>query len=116
MIKQVEYNMPNISMNVNIKPDAILKKTKQMRKDLGNLPKEAYQFFRDITPIAKGNARNNTKLQGNKIVGEYPYASVLDKGRHMTNRGARGSTQAPKGMTQPTVQFIKDRVNKIVGK
>jgi hypothetical protein len=108
--------MPNISMNINMKPDAILKKTKQMRKDLGNLPKEAFQKFRDITPIASGNARNKTRLQGNKIVGEYPYASVLDKGRHMTNRGARGSKQAPKGMTQPTLQFVRDRVNQIVGK
>jgi len=112
----MEYDMANITMNINFKPDAILKKTKQMRKDLGNLPKEAYQVFKDNTPIATGNARNKTKLQGNKIVGEYAYASVLDKGRHMTNRGARGSNQAPKGMTQPTLQFIKDRVNKIVGK
>jgi hypothetical protein len=108
--------MPNISMNINFKPDKILKKTKQIRKDLGNLPKEAYQVFRDITPIDKGNARNNTKLQGNKIVGQYPYASVLDKGRHMTNRGARGSKQAPKGMSEPTQKFIQKRVNEIVGK
>jgi hypothetical protein len=99
-----------------MKPDAILKKTKQMRKDLGNLPKEAFQKFRDITPIASGNARNKTRLQGNKIIGEYPYASVLDKGRHLTARGARGSKQAPKGMTQPTLQFVRDRVNQIVGK
>lgn len=108
--------MPNIQLKVNFKPDAIVKKTKQIRKDLGNLPKEAYDFFKDATPIDKGNARNNTKLRGNKIVGEYAYASVLDKGRHMTNRGARGSNQAPKGMTQPTLEFIKQRVNKIIGK
>ena len=108
--------MPGIQMSVNFKPDKIIQKTKQIRKDLGNLPKEAYKVFKDITPIDKGNARNNTRLQGNKIVGEYPYASVLDKGRHMTNRGVRGSKQAPKGMTQPTLQFIKDSINKIVGK
>lgn len=108
--------MPSIQIKVNYKSDAIVQKTKQIRKDLGNLPKEAYQKFRDITPVATGNARNKTRLQGNKIVGEYPYASVLDKGRHMTNRGARGSTQAPKGMTQPTLQYIKERVNQIIGK
>lgn len=108
--------MPSIQLKVNYKSDAIVQKTKQIRKDLGNLPKEAYQKFRDTTPIATGNARNKTRLQGNKIVGEYPYASVLDKGRHMTNRGARGSTQAPKGMTQPTLQYIKERVNQIIGK
>lgn len=108
--------MASVQLSINFKPDAILKKTKQMRKDLGNLPKEAYKVFRDITPIATGNARNKTKLQGNRIVGQYAYADVLDKGRHNTNRGMRGSKQAPKGMTQPTVQYIKDRVNKIVGK
>ena len=108
--------MPNIELKVNFKPDAIVKKTKQMRQDLGNVPKEAYTFFKNKTPIATGNARNNTKLQGNRIVGEYAYASVLDKGRHNTNRGMRGSKQAPKGMTQPTVEFIKNRVNQIVGK
>lgn len=108
--------MPNIQMNINFKPDKILKKTKQMRKDLGNLPKEAYAFFKDKTPIATGNARNNTKLQGNKIVGEYAYASVLDKGRHNTNRGMRGSKQAPRGMSEPTQKFIQQRVNQIVGK
>lgn len=108
--------MPSIQMTINFKPDAILKKTKQMRKDLGNLPKEAYKVFYDNTPIDKGNAKRNTKLKGNKIVGEYGYASILDKGRHMTNRGMRGSNQAPRGMTEPTLQFINERVIKIVGK
>ena len=107
--------MASIQMSVNFKIDKIIQKTKQIRKDLGNLPKEAYQKFRDITPVASGNARNKTRLQGNKIVGEYPYASVLDKGRHMTNRGMRGSTQAPKGMTAPTLQSVRDYVYKKLG-
>jgi hypothetical protein len=116
MKKQVEFKMPSIQMSVNFKPDKIIQKTKQIRKDLGNLPKEAYKVFKDITPRDTGYARDNTKLRGNKIVGEYPYASVLDKGRHMTSRGARGSKQAPKGMTKPTEKFIKKRVDEIVGK
>lgn len=116
MIRLLGDDMPNIKLDVRFKPDAIIKKTKQIRKDLGNLPKEAYEFFKKTTPFAKGNARDNTRLKGNRIVGEYAYASVLDKGRHMTNRGMRGSTQAPEGMTKPTVEFIKQRVNTIIGK
>jgi hypothetical protein len=38
----------------------------------------------------------------------------MDKGRHMTNRGMRGSTQAPQGMTKPTEQFIQKRVDQII--
>jgi hypothetical protein len=33
----------------------------------------------------------------------------------MTNRGMRGSTQAPKGMTAPTLQSVRDYVYKKLG-
>jgi hypothetical protein len=39
---------------------------------------------------------------------------VLDKGRHMTNRGMRGSEQAPEGMSKPTTEFIKQTIDKII--
>ena len=55
-----------------------------------------------------------TKISGKTIDANYPYAGVLDKGRHMTNRGMRGSEQAPKGMTKPTFEYIKKRLRQIV--
>ena len=79
------------------------------------ISKEAYDFFHDVTPERSGNAKRNTKLQGNTINANYPYAVVLDKGRHMTNRGMRGSNQAPKGMTKPTIDHIRDYVYKKLG-
>lgn len=78
------------------------------------VPKEAYQEFKKITPIKTGNAKRNTRLKGNSIEANYQYAQVLDKGRHMTNRGMRGSEQAPQGMTKPTQEFINKRVKQIL--
>lgn len=75
-----------------------------------NISREAYKKFRDVTPVKTGYAKNNTKLQGNEISADYPYAQVLDKGRHNTNRGMRGSTQAPKGMSKPTLEHVRNYV------
>ena len=70
----------------------------------------AYQYFRQITPIDTGNARNSTSLQNNKIVASYQYASVLDAGRGYRDGQMRGSNQAPQGMTNPTKEFIKQHI------
>ena len=92
---------------INRRLDLILKST-----DPDKLAKQAFTVFKKNTPINTGNARSSTTLQGNEIHASYPYAAVLDKGRHMTSRGARGSYQAPKGMTEPTIKFIQDTLNK----
>lgn len=87
---------------------------RRIQRKLDNLPKEAYKVFKDNTPVKTGYAKSQTKLQGNTIVADYPYGEVLDKGRHRTNRGMRGSKQAPQGMTKPTEKFLKDRVTQIL--
>ena len=61
------------------------------------LPK-AYQFFLKTTPIDTGNARRNTYTQGKRIEADYDYATPLDRG---------WSKQAPKGMTKPTMDYVK---------
>jgi hypothetical protein len=81
--------------------------------DSKNLAKVAHKFFKDITPIDTGNARNKTKLESDTINADYPYAGVLDKGRHMTSRGMRGSNQAPDGMTKPTIKHLQEYIKKI---
>jgi hypothetical protein len=80
-----------------------------------NIAKEAYTKFKDVTPVKSGNAKRSTKLQGNTINADYAYANVLDKGRHMTRRGLRGSEQAPTGMTEPTIKHIRDYVKQKLG-
>jgi hypothetical protein len=104
--------MPNLKITVNTK--ALEAKIAKLEKDLDNLPKETYQEFKKNTPIKSGNAKRNTKLKGSTISADYPYAGVLDKGRHMTNRGMRGSDQAPEGMTKPTLKFLTKRIREIL--
>lgn len=83
--------------------------------DEKNISKFAHKEFVANTPVRSGNARRNTKLSGNEIQLNYAYGEVLDKGRHMTNRGMRGSTQAPKGMTKPTLESVRQYVYRILG-
>jgi hypothetical protein len=80
-----------------------------------NIAKEAFTKFKDVTPVKTGNAKRSTKLQGNTINADYGYANVLDKGRHMTRRGMRGSEQAPQGMTEPTIKHIREYVKQKLG-
>jgi hypothetical protein len=104
-------------MSVKLTVNKMASSLQNIQKKLNNLPKEAYQEFVKITPIAKkngGNAKRNTKLKGKTIEANYNYAKVLNKGRHMTSRGMRGSDQAPDGMSKPTETFIKKRINEIL--
>jgi hypothetical protein len=104
-------------MSITLTVNTMTNSLKSIRNKLNNLPKEAYQEFVKITPIAKkngGNAKRNTKLKGKTIEANYNYAKVLDKGRHMTSRGMRGSDQAPDGMSKPTEVFIKKRIDQIL--
>ena len=71
------------------------------------LPKEAYDYFVDSTPIRTGRARRSTRLKGNIIDANYPYAERLDEG---------SSRQAPKGMTEPTEKFLQKRFDELIGK
>lgn len=80
-----------------------------------NLSKVAYDKFVELTPVKTGNAKDSTKLRGRTIEANYNYAVVLDKGRHNTNKGMRGSNQAPQGMTKPTYNFIRKYVFKTLG-
>ena len=71
------------------------------------LPKEAYDYFVDSTPIRTGNARNNTRLRGSTIDANYAYAERLDDGY---------SRQSPKGMSGPTEKFLEKRINDLIGR
>lgn len=80
-----------------------------------NITQEAYKKFVDVTPVATGNAKRKTRKTGNSIDANYAYANVLDKGRHMTSKGMRGSNQAPEGMSKPTIDHIRSYVKQKLG-
>ena len=71
---------------------------------------EAYTYFKDITPVRTGNAKRKTDLNNNTIEMNYPYGVVLDQGRGYRDGQMRGSDQAPKGMSKPTIEHIRQYV------
>lgn len=75
----------------------------QQAFDPNKMAKEAFDYFRSVTPIRTGNARRSTRLQNDEIHANYPYAGRLDSGY---------SRQAPDGMTKPTEKFIQEYIRK----
>lgn len=71
--------------------------------DPKNLINKAYPVFMRETPVRTGNARNKTKKTDTSINANYPYAYRLDNG---------WSRQSPEGMTQPTVEYLRDYIRK----
>jgi hypothetical protein len=95
-------------MSINFKisiDDKITPDTKAKQKQLAKVPGDAFTFFKAHTPIRTGNARANTFLKKDTIVGAYPYAQRLDDGY---------SKQAPDGMSRPTEAYIKKRLDAIM--
>jgi hypothetical protein len=100
---------------------------KQMRKIdryvNSTMPRVALKEYKKNTPKDKGNARRNTKRQGNKIIGDYAYAGVLDDGlfpnppMNGTGKTVLGySTQAKKGMATPTIKELTKQFSAFVRK
>ena len=104
-------------INIDVKVDDLMTgQIKKVKKELAALPQQAHKEFVSLTPVDTGNARRNTRFKnGDTIEADYPYAEVLDKGRHMTNRGMRGSKQAPKGMTLPWSVWWYKQIRRILG-
>lgn len=87
--------------------DSITKSLDKIVKELEVVPKEAYDVFVANTPVASGNAKKKTRITGTVIEANYAYAKRLDEG---------WSRQSPRGMTQPTQEFLKKRLNSLMRK
>ena len=96
-----------MSVKFTVTENTLPAATRRIRRALNKLPDEAYDVFYDETPIRTGNARRKTRLRGDVIDANYPYAGRLDNGY---------SRQSPNGMVQPTLQFLRKRVRQIIGR
>ena len=78
---------------------------------LQDVPQDAmddtFPKYKSETPIRSGNARRKTKQNKLKIKSNYPYAGRLDEG---------WSRQAPKGFTEPSIDFLEKAIDKLVGR
>lgn len=85
----------------------------ELRSAVKSLANDVYREVKKTTPVDTGRARRgwtkDVKDNGFTIENQVPYIGVLDKGRHMTNRGMRGSKQAPKGIIGPSLNSIKGK-------
>ena len=71
-----------------------------------NITDVAYKAFVKYTPYRSGNAKRNTRKSGNAIDANYAYAQRLEEG---------WSSLAPKGMTEPTIEDVRDYVYRTLG-
>ena len=103
-----------LDVKVKVNTTGLRNKLNSKRSLIQSIPREAYEYFRKITPLGNpslwknpkppagytpGNARRRTELKRDEIHANYPYAYRLDK--------ERWSTQAPNGMSKPTIEYIK---------
>lgn len=95
--------MSKVSLTVNT--SKVTSMLSNIQNKLDKLPTEAHKEFVKNTPIRTGNARRKTKLVGDTIDANYPYAKALDEGY---------SKQSPKGMVEPTRKFINKRIKQIL--
>ena len=84
----------------------ILLRLQQIEKNTkpAELARVAYPVFKDFTPIRNGNAKNKTRLKGDTIHADYPYAKRLDEGYSKQKGGV--------GMTEPTLKAIQEYLDK----
>lgn len=80
---------------------------KKVEKQFDRIAIAAYKHFKSITPKRTGNARRRTRLQGNTIKANYSYARQLDNG---------SSAQAPNGMSEPTIKWLRKNKRKFIRK
>lgn len=93
--------------SLKLKTARVAKAATRKQRDLNKIPDKAHKRFVKLTPVRTGNARRRTKLQGETIKANYPYAHPLDNGH---------SKQAREGMSKPTVRYIRDLVEGILGR
>jgi hypothetical protein len=104
-----------MQVKINISKNLITPALKRISQQLQSLPQELLDKMIELTPEDSGQARKKTKLVNRRrIEANYPYARVLNKGRHLTNKGMRGSSQAPQGMTKPLREFYKKRIRSLL--
>ena len=94
-----------MKVSVTKTQDKITKDLERRQAQLKQVPAQAFEYFVSVTPKATGRARKSTRLRGETIEANYPYATRLDDGY---------SPKAPQGMTKPTDRFLQKTVDKIM--
>ena len=83
----------------------------QVMSETARLAQQVFTEVRKNTPVDTGRAKQGWRKRVDRetfeVSNAVPYVPILDKGRHMTPRGMRGSKQAPRGIIGPSLDNIK---------
>ena len=84
---------------------------RQIATETARLAQAVFTEVRKNTPVDTGLAKRgwSKRVTQNEfeVKNAVPYVPILDKGRHMTPKGMRGSKQAPRGIIGPSLDNIK---------
>ena len=80
-------------------------KLKRIKQQVKLLPRELLVEVKKNTPKRTGNARRKTRLAGDTIKLQYPYATELNDG---------ASRQAPQGIIKPSLDWLRRRFRQII--
>lgn len=95
-------------MRINLKvKNTVAQSMAEYSKVAQRVAKKTYTYFSSITPVRTGNARRNTRLRDQTIEANYNYAGNLDQG---------SSSQAPQGMSGPSIEFMEKTFNEEIKK
>tara|TARA_R110000787_G_scaffold30308_3_gene81440 strand:+ start:5037 stop:5321 length:285 start_codon:yes stop_codon:yes gene_type:complete len=94
-------------MTVRKTKDTMTPSLERLNRQIPKIVDEAYKHFVRITPRRSGNARRRTLKKRNQIQLRYPYAKRLDTG---------WSKQAPDGMSDPTLDYLKRNKKRLLRK
>lgn len=88
-------------MKLRLVKDSMTPSLARIDKALRTVMPQAHKFWVNTTPKDEGHARKQTRLKGQTIHADYPYAERLDEGY---------SKQARDGMSEPTTEFITQKL------
>lgn len=94
-------------MSIKKTSDRMTPSLNNLQRQLPRAIQQTYKYFVSITPKDSGNARRKTKLKGDVIEANYPYARRLDQGY---------SKQAPRGMVEPSLKFLERLLRRLIRK
>jgi len=73
--------------------------------DSKKLAQVAHTELVKLTPIKSGNARRKTKLVGDQVIADYPYAQRLDENWSKQTKN--------KGLIEPTLEAVQKYIDKL---
>jgi hypothetical protein len=94
-----------LKVDVQVNTSGLNTKLNKVQQGLAALPQQTLDEFKKNTPIRSGNARRRTRLSGNSIEANYPYAQRLEDNWSSQTKG--------QGIIEPTLKWLRNRIKQL---